>query len=361
MQESGYIRKFFLGANTYKGFHSFYEYVVPGTPNKLFILKGGPGTGKSTFLRKIANEFSKMGYDVELHHCSSDNDSLDGVRIVQLNVAIMDGTAPHTTDPKYPAAVDEIINLGEYWNKEKIEKNRETIIEYNKELKKLYASSYRFLRAAKEVQDDLEALIGDQYDWVGFNNTVHEYKSTVLAPVKPLNKLGKPRHLFHSSINSAGRVDFIEDALLKECSCHYVKTQYFAAATEFLRTLSSYLLMKGYDVEIFHKPLDPNIIETIMVNELSLVISNDEKLEKKADNTIDLEKHRDKNSAEKYHSSIINTNRIFENLLDEAIRKIQKAKKLHDELERFYIQNMDFERMAKLKNNTVERIKKMIK
>ncbi|HHY78156.1 MAG TPA: hypothetical protein GX498_06575 [Clostridiales bacterium] len=361
MQEPGYIRKFFLGANTYKGFHSFYEYVVPGTPNKLFILKGGPGTGKSTFLRKVANEFAKMGYDVEIHHCSSDNDSLDGVRIVQLNVAIMDGTAPHTTDPKYPAAVDEIINLGEYWNKEKIEKNRETIISYNKELKKLYASSYRFLRAAKEVQDDLETLIGDQYDWVGFNNTLLEYKSTVLDPVKPLNKLGKPRHLFHSSINSAGRVDYIEDALLKECRCHYIKTQYCTAATEFLKALSSDLLMKGYDVEIFHKPLDPNIIETIMVNELSLAISNDQKLVKKADRIIDLEKHRDINSTEKYHSSIINTYKIFENLLDEAIKRIQEAKKLHDNLEKFYAQNMDFERIAKLRSNTIERIKKMIK
>ena len=119
MQNPGYIRKFFLGANTHKGFHSFYEYVVPGIPNRLLILKGGPGTGKSTFLRKIANEFAKMGHDVELHHCSSDNDSLDGIRIVSLNIAVMDGTAPHTTDPKYPAVVDEIINLGEYWYKEK--------------------------------------------------------------------------------------------------------------------------------------------------------------------------------------------------------------------------------------------------
>jgi len=119
--------------------------------------------------------------------------------------------------------------------------------------------------------------------------------------------------------------------------------------------------MKGYDVEIFHKPLDPNIIETIMVNELSLVISNDEKLEKKADKIIDIEEHRNKNSAEKYYSSIINTNTIFENLLDEAIKRIQKAKKLHDELEKFYAKNMDFERMANLKNNTIERIKKIIR
>ncbi|NLM44154.1 MAG: hypothetical protein GX201_09110 [Clostridiales bacterium] len=359
MQNPGYIRKFFLGANTHKGFHSFYEYVVPGIPNRLLILKGGPGTGKSTFLRKIANEFAKMGHDVELHHCSSDNDSLDGIRIVSLNIAVMDGTAPHTTDPKYPAVVDEIINLGEYWYKEKIEKNRETIIKYNKELKKLYASSYRFLSAAKEVQDDLEALIGDQYDWSGFNNTIYEYKSTILDSIKPLKKLGKPRHLFHSSINSAGRVDFVEDALLKESTCHYVKTQYYTAATEFLKTLSSDLLMKGYDVEIFHQPLDPNIIETIMVNELSLVISNDHKLEKKADKIIDLENFRNKTSVKEYLSYIENDNTIMESLLDEAIRKIQLAKKLHDELERFYIQNMDFERMAELRNKTIERIKKM--
>lgn len=357
MQESGYIRKFFLGANTHKGFHSYYEYVVPGIPNRLFILKGGPGTGKSTFLRKIAKEFAEMGYDVELHHCSSDNDSLDGIRIVPFNIAVMDGTAPHTTNPKYPAVVDEIINLGEYWNKENIQKNREAIISCNKELKKLYASSYRFLSAAKEVQDDLEALVGDEYDWTGFSSTVSEYKSSILNSLEPIKKQGKSRHLFHSSINSAGRVDFIENALPKNNTCHYIKAQYHTASTRLLSSLISDLLMKGYDVEVFHQPLDPEIIETIIICELGLVITNDAKLENKAEKIIDLDSLRNKDISKDDNAYIENNYSLFNSLMDEAIVRIQSAKKLHDQLERYYIESMDFKRMSELRSKTLERIK----
>jgi len=359
MQEQGYVRKFFLGANTHKGFHSYYEYVVPGIPNRLLILKGGPGTGKSTFLRKIANEFAEMGYDVELHHCSSDNDSLDGIRIVPFNIAVMDGTAPHTTDPKYPAVVDEIINLGEYWNKEHIQKYRDTIINCNKELKKLYASSYRFLSAAKQVQDDLESLIGDDYDWTGYNSIVTEYKSSILNPLEPIKKQGKSRHLFHSSINSAGRVDYIENAIPKNSKCHYIKSQHYAASTKLFKSLIDDILIKGYDIEVFHQPLDPEIIETIIISELGLVITNDAKLENKADKIIDLDSFRNKNISKADSAYIENNYNLFNNLMDEAIIRIQSAKKLHDQLERFYIESMDFRRMAELRTKTIERIKSM--
>ncbi|SHI89974.1 hypothetical protein [Lutispora thermophila] len=361
MQEYGHVREFFLGANTHKGFHSFYDYVVPGIPNRLFILKGGPGTGKSTFLRKIASEFADMGYDVELHHCSSDNDSLDGIRIVPFNIAVMDGTAPHTTDPKYPAVVDEIINLGDYWHKEKIEKNRTSIISIGKELKKLYTSSYRFLNAAKEVQDDMEALIGDDFDWLNYTKMLNEYKMSIMESAKPTGKQGEARHLFHSSINSSGRVDYIEIALPKKHECHYIKCQYQGAATKLLNSIVSDLLMTGYDVEVFHQPLDPEIIETIMVNELGLVISSDANVEKTAVRVIDLDILRKKDISDNESSFLTRDRILFNNLIDEAIMKIRTAKKLHDELEKYYIESMDFKKIAELRCKVIERIRSMCK
>ena len=68
-----------------------------------------------------------MGYDVELHYCSSDPSSLDGIVIKELNVVMIDATAPHTVDPKTPGAIDEILNFGEFWDVEKIEENRDNL------------------------------------------------------------------------------------------------------------------------------------------------------------------------------------------------------------------------------------------
>ena len=108
---TGKTRKMFPGGNTANGFYSFFDYIIPNDVNRIFCLKGGPGVGKSSFMKKMAKEFTKMGYDVELHYCSSDPSSLDGVVIKGLNVVMIDATAPHTVDPKIPGAVDEILNF----------------------------------------------------------------------------------------------------------------------------------------------------------------------------------------------------------------------------------------------------------
>ena len=48
------VRRYFLGANTAKGFFSVYEdFCKPDSGNFLYVIKGGPGCGKSSFMKKI--------------------------------------------------------------------------------------------------------------------------------------------------------------------------------------------------------------------------------------------------------------------------------------------------------------------
>jgi hypothetical protein len=124
------IKHYFPGGNTSRGFYSFYDYILPQEEAKrIFILKGGPGVGKSSFMKKIGEEMCSRGYEIEYMHCSSDNNSLDGIVIPKIGVALIDGTAPHIVDPKHPGAIDEIINLGECWDEERIVQNREKILD----------------------------------------------------------------------------------------------------------------------------------------------------------------------------------------------------------------------------------------
>lgn len=121
----GRIRHMFPGGNTSQGFFSYYDYILSQEEaNRIICIKGGPGVGKSTFMKRVGEEMLELGYDIELMHCSSDNNSLDGVVIPSLKVALLDGTAPHVVDPKNPGAVDEIINLGDFWNNEELKKHK---------------------------------------------------------------------------------------------------------------------------------------------------------------------------------------------------------------------------------------------
>ena len=51
---TGKIRKMFPGGNTANGFYSFFDYIIPQDVNRIFCLKGGPGVGKSSFMKKIS-------------------------------------------------------------------------------------------------------------------------------------------------------------------------------------------------------------------------------------------------------------------------------------------------------------------
>ena len=84
-------QSYFLGANTAAGFVSLYGGFCRGAGDYLRIVKGGPGTGKSGFMRAIAREAARRGFDVELVRCSGDPDSLDGVYIPALRLGWCDG------------------------------------------------------------------------------------------------------------------------------------------------------------------------------------------------------------------------------------------------------------------------------
>lgn len=87
---------YFLGANTASGFVSRFDQLhTDRRIKKLIILKGGPGCGKSTFMKKLRKTAADLGADTESCPCSSDPSSLDALLIPAAGLAVVDGTAPH--------------------------------------------------------------------------------------------------------------------------------------------------------------------------------------------------------------------------------------------------------------------------
>ena len=94
------VSHYFLGANAYSGFYSLYDGLTsPAAGDFLYVIKGGPGGGKSTFMRCLGQAMQDRGVETEYIHCSADPDSLDGVKFPALHVAYVDGTAPHDAAP----------------------------------------------------------------------------------------------------------------------------------------------------------------------------------------------------------------------------------------------------------------------
>ena len=121
--------RYFLAANSFEGFVShFSDSYSAESGYKTYIIKGGPGTGKSSLMKYVAIRAIEKGYTVHLCHCSSDPDSLDGVIIDEKKTVILDGTAPHIVEPKYPGTCENIVDLGRFWDSENLRSKRIDII-----------------------------------------------------------------------------------------------------------------------------------------------------------------------------------------------------------------------------------------
>lgn len=78
-------------------------------------------------MRRVADELEQAGYTAQRVLCSSDPDSLDGVIFPQIRACIADGTSPHVIEPRFPGAVEELVNLGDYWDAEQLRVHAEGI------------------------------------------------------------------------------------------------------------------------------------------------------------------------------------------------------------------------------------------
>ena len=102
---------YFASSNSMMGFQSYFNEIYDPTKLKrIYIIKGGPGTGKSSTIRQIGESFEKR-CECEYFLCSSDPKSLDGL-LVDEQIAIIDGTSPHAIEAKYPGAVEIIVDNG---------------------------------------------------------------------------------------------------------------------------------------------------------------------------------------------------------------------------------------------------------
>lgn len=343
------IKRVFPGGNTAYGFYSLYNYIIGPDATRIMIIKGGPGVGKSTFMKKIGDELLNRGFDLEYHHCSGDNDSIDGLVVPSIKVALIDGTAPHIVDPKNPGAVDEIIHLGDYWNEKGMREHREDIIEANREVGRLFKKGYSYLAALNSVVNDFANINNDLMDFGKIDRVALDLMEQIKG--QP-DKQGKIRHLFGSAITPNGVVDYLETVVGPMGHICLIKGEAGTGKSTSLRRVAEYAIMRGYYAEVYHDHLNPDKYAHVVIPEIDVAFTTSEKFEKQADKVYDLNEYMDRGRYEEKAEDEV----MMDVLLRKAVKYINKAKKTHDYMEKFYIPNMNFEQINQVRENTVKRI-----
>lgn len=301
---------YFLAANSGRGFYSLYD-EFPGDGVFLHIIKGGPGTGKSGFMRRIAEEAKRRGLDCELILCSGDPDSLDGLYIPALKQAWMDGTAPHVREPGLFGVDSDYVNLGRFCRLPLSTVDARQAAGINRRYKALYSRAYSFLRAEAELAEIYEE---DELDAAQSEITV----SGIFKKIPP-GKAGesKVRRRFISALSCRGEIR-LETTIRKLCKQNYLLEA--SLATHVLKLAASRAAELGIEAILCPEPLRPQRPEALILPEQGIYLG-----------------------AEPCGAE----NRLYENpirrnLREQAVDCLSAAKSLHDELEAVYRPYMDF-------------------
>lgn len=347
--------RFFLGANTPRGFVSRFDQLERREDGwNRVIIKGGPGTGKSSLMKKIAAAFLADAVPgekgrVEEIYCSSDCLSLDGVILHSVKTSIADGTAPHTIEPKYHGAYDTTLNLSECWNEDLLCQNREEIISLSKRISSLHAQSTRFLAAYGALNGDNARIALEATDVHKAAEYARHFASRELRGVPREQRSDTQPHedvRFLSAISDRGVVVFEETARMLADRLFVVEDPWGASARILLGQVRRLALERGLDVISCYCPTDPDIrLEHLFIPALSVGLMTRNRihpLDVEPFRVIHARRFTDMEAMRLRKQRLAFNRRGAAEMLRESTRCLSEAKALHDTLESYYIEAMDF-------------------
>lgn len=343
---AGKILNYYADGNTSSGFYSFHQSNIVGL-DRLFILKGAPGTGKSTLIKKVGLEWLSRGFDIEFMHCSVDNDSVSGVIIPKLKCGIVDGTEPHVIEPKAPGAIEEYVNLGVAWDSKRLIKNKDEIIKIGTQKQEMFQSAYDSFNKAIKIHDEWEKIYIANMDFSKANKLAEELGEIFFAD-KRLDKKASVRHRFMGAATPAGPVDFINNLTTDVNKRYFLKGRPGSGKSTLLEKLASKAENNGFDVEIYHCGLDSNSLDMVIVREQGIAIFDSTAPheyfpERENDEIVDIYKRViTPGTDEKYALELQEIIQRYKLHILEGTSFLAKGKILNDELKKYYIEAMDF-------------------
>ena len=348
---------FFLGANTPFGFHSlFHELYDPADGWRAYILKGGPGTGKSTLMKTIAAKCDEALVRYETIRCASDPNSLDAIRIESKRICIADGTAPHVLEPKYPGAVETVLDLSAFWDDTLLREDREEIVRLFRENAAEHRRCVRFLQAAESLSRDVRRIALGCVDTDKIERYASRFASRRFGT--PRGCVGREITRFLSAVTPEG-IYIHRDTLDALCDEIIVADDpYGAASAALLSCLRRYALGAGLDTIVCPCPLHPDAgPQDLFFPQLRLGIVTENTFRHFEGKTkVHAARFTDSAALRSHRSRITFSRRTEKELLAEAVSACSEALSIHNELETYYKRAMDFDAVTRLAEKTAAEI-----
>ncbi len=251
--------RYFAASNSERGFVNYFPQIFgEGRCRRLYVVKGGPGTGKSCFMRQVAHGAEQHGHKVTYYYCSSDPDSLDGIWLREMGVAMIDGTAPHAWEPTLIGAFEQTVNLGDFWDAERLAERRESIEALGRAKSAAYREAYEYLAAYGRMIAATEARRREAVNMEKMERAAERF----LKQQTGLSAEGYAREIaLCDSFGMSGRVRF--DTYEREATQLYTLEDRCDTAYLFMDAIHAACRTRGVRVRLSYHPILPGRIDAM--------------------------------------------------------------------------------------------------
>lgn len=336
----------FISANSKNGFFSLYDTVFDTKKfDRIYLLAGGPGTGKSTFLRTVSQKAAEAGVEREEILCSSDPDSLDGVILVHhgKRIGVIDATPPHGRIITSPAICEELIDLGSFWNAKALSRHKEALLSLGEKKKEAYLCGYAYLRALGALWDAGSIPLLPRFD-------EEKAKRQIKHKLATHKEKGEEKIRLLHAFTGAGEV-------VLPFSGFEAQNLLFVggnpnAAEIYLTYFNKIAKAMGIKQTVFLSPLDGESVEAIHLPESGTLLVKE-----------GLKGASDKGRrivADRFFSSLNDEGKerfsVMSTVKKMALSAFKEAKSIHAAIEEYYIKAMNFDALAEYRLKKADEI-----
>ena len=344
------MQRYFLGANSPEGFYGYFQQAYT-EGWRVWLLKGGPGTGKSTLMRQVAQNLPGTW---EWIHCSSDPKSLDAVICQEKKVMIADATAPHSMEALRPGCIERLIDLGVGFDAKRLRADAPTIDMLFRENAALHRRAVHYMAAAAEVQQARLEQAAAALDTAAVKKLAEQY---VPAAAQRTEK-GEWRRRGLSAVTPDGIVFFRETVYAMAQKIIALNDDWGAAAPVFLSALQELLRRQKEDMTVCNCSLFPKSrLEHILLPQKSTAYVTVNAAHAIADAAEEVElRNMYGVNRPGTRESLLRMQAQEKQLLEAASGCMYQARLTHDELEKYYVCAMDFSYVQKRTAALIEEI-----
>ena len=334
---------FFLGATTPAGFKGYFEPLRREPGMQMYLIKSGPGCGKSTLMKRLARTAEQQGETVERIHCASDPDSLDGVILPARHKAIVDATAPHVMEPDAPGADEVVVSLYHTINAEALHPHADDVRALFARNAMLRSRAARYIASAGSLLLDSRRAEACSANF----EKVRRYVKRLCARVLPRTEaFGSEELRLLSAITPKGEVFYQGTAQALADKFVVFRDDYGAVSRLLLELIRAEALARGHHIITCPCAMHPeDKIDHILIPELRLAFLTDNRwhpVQLPGVQAVRCTRFLDRENLAAYRARLRFNERAAAELLEQACALMAQAKSCHDELETYYRAAVDF-------------------